>query len=77
MQLKGLIGKQEVLVLTNYGSITSFIGDTVVQHLQLPVHPIASEHFTYANGGYISCSRWSRTYNGGPKDILLLKTLEF
>lgn len=56
MQLQGLIGKHEVLVLVDSGSITSFISEAVVHQLQLPVHSIFAEHFTVADGGSVHCA---------------------
>ena len=56
MQLQGFMGKQEVLILVDSGSITSFISEQLVQQLQLPVQHIASEKYTVADGGSVSCS---------------------
>jgi hypothetical protein len=55
MQFKGMIGKQEVLLLVDSGSITSFISEEVAKQQQLQVKPIASEQFTVADGGSVHC----------------------
>ena len=56
MQLQSLVGKQEVLILVDSGSVSSFISGAVVQQQHLPVTPISLEHFIVADGGSVSCS---------------------
>jgi len=56
MQLQGFIGKQEVLILVDSGSVSSFISESVVQQQKLSVTPISSEHFVVADGGSVSYS---------------------
>ena len=56
MQLQGFIGKQEVLILVDSGSVSSFISESVVQQQKLSGTPISSEHFVVADGGSVSYS---------------------
>lgn len=55
MQFKGLIGKQEVLILVDFGSVASFVSSSVVQQQQLPVTPISQETYSVADGGSVQC----------------------
>jgi len=56
MQLQGFIGKQEVLILVDSGSVSSFISESVVQQQIFSMTPISSEHFVVADGGLVICS---------------------
>ena len=56
MQLRGMIGKQEVLALVDSGSISSFISSDLVKKQQLAVTAIPSERFTVADGNSIQCT---------------------
>ena len=56
MQLRGMIGKQDVLVLVDSGSISSFVSADLVHQLHLSVTPIPVEQFTVADGNSIKCA---------------------
>lgn len=56
MQCRGLIGKQEVLVLVDSGSVSSFVREVVVQQEQLTATSIPQEQFTVADGRSVQCT---------------------
>ena len=70
MQFRGLVGKQEVLILVDSGSEYSFVSADMVANLQCSTDTISAEHFTVADGGHVSCTElvpnmqwWTQGYS--------------
>jgi len=70
MQFRGLIGKQEVLILVDSGSEYSFVSEDIVTTLQCSVDTIPTELYTVADGGSVSCTQmipelqwWTQGYS--------------
>nr|ADX31265.1 unknown [Triticum aestivum] len=56
VRLLGQIGGQEMLILVDSGSSHSFLSDTVVARLQLPIQAMSTVAVKIADGGTLSCS---------------------
>jgi len=56
MRLLGKIGKQQILILVDSGSIGTFVSTSLVQKLKLPVTDCAESIFKSANGGLMVCN---------------------
>ncbi|RLN30751.1 hypothetical protein C2845_PM05G19660 [Panicum miliaceum] len=56
VQFRGLVGKQEALILVDSGSEYSFVNEAMVAKVQCSMQPIPKEFFTVADGGSISCT---------------------
>jgi hypothetical protein len=56
LKLLAQIGKQQVLILVDSGSIGTFISDRLVTTLKLPVQPCAQANFKVADGGQLQCT---------------------
>lgn len=56
MQFKGLVGKQEILVLVDSDSVYSFLSTQMATHLQCKTHSIPAEQFSVADGGTVQCT---------------------
>jgi hypothetical protein len=54
--LQGMIGKRQVLILVDSGSVSSFISAQVAKELQCPVKSIPTTTFVVANGNSVECS---------------------
>lgn len=54
IRVQGLIQDQEVLILIDSGSSSTFISDTLVQQLKLPTTAIQSVQVTVADGGKLT-----------------------
>jgi hypothetical protein len=65
MQFQGYIGKQEVLILVDSGSVCSFLSAQMASQIQCPAFPIQAEKFAVADGAQCSVILWLRTCNGG------------
>lgn len=70
MQFRGLIGKQEVLIMVDSGSEYSFVSEDIVTTLQCSVDTIPTELYTIADGGSVSCTQmipelqwWTQGYS--------------
>jgi hypothetical protein len=57
MKLCGTIGKHEVLILVDSGSVASFISNKLADHLHLPSVPCQQTNFVAADGSPMSCTR--------------------
>lgn len=57
IRLQGLIQNQELLILVDSGSSSSFIAEHVVDKLQLSTQDIVSTKVTIADGGQLSCTK--------------------
>jgi hypothetical protein len=56
LKLLAHIGKQQVLIFVDSGSIGTFISDRLVTTLKLPVQPCATASFKAADGGQLQCT---------------------
>ncbi|XP_039794631.1 uncharacterized protein LOC120660271 isoform X2 [Panicum virgatum] len=56
MQFKGLVGKQEILILVDSGSIYSFLSTQMAAHLHCNSQSIPAEHFSVADGAKVQCT---------------------
>ncbi|CAD6334713.1 unnamed protein product [Miscanthus lutarioriparius] len=56
LKLLAHIGKQQVLVLVDSGSIGTFVSDRLVKTLNLPTEPCPLATFRAADGGQLQCS---------------------
>lgn len=56
LKLLAHIGKQQVLVLVDSGSIGTFVSDRLVKTLNLPTQPSTPATFRAADGGQLQCS---------------------
>lgn len=57
MKLCGSIGKNEVLILVDSGSVASFISTQLAERLQLPTVPCQQTNFIAADGSPMSCNK--------------------
>lgn len=57
MKLCGNIGKHDVLILVDSGSVASFISTRLAEHLQLFLVPCQPTMFVVADGSPMTCSR--------------------
>jgi 5S rRNA maturation endonuclease (ribonuclease M5) len=57
LKLLARIGKQQVLILVDSGSIGTFISDKLVDILKLSVQACASASFKAADGGQLQCNQ--------------------
>jgi hypothetical protein len=57
MKLCGSIGKNEVLILVDSGSVASFISNQLAERLQLATVPCPPTNFVAADGSPMSCTR--------------------
>uniref|UniRef100_A0A0A9DXJ4 Uncharacterized protein n=1 Tax=Arundo donax TaxID=35708 RepID=A0A0A9DXJ4_ARUDO len=51
LKLKGSIGKQDILILVDFGNVASFVSSDLVQQLQYQVVATPATTFTVADGG--------------------------
>lgn len=56
MKLLGTIGKQQVLILVDSGSIGTFVSHSLVSKLQLSTEPCAESSYKSASGGTMICN---------------------
>ena len=56
MKLLGTIGKQQVLILVDSGSIGTFVSHSLVSKLQLSTKPCAESSYKSASGGTMICN---------------------
>lgn len=57
IRLQGIIQNQELLILVDSGSSSSFIAEHVVDKLQLSTQDIVSTKVTIADGGQLCCTK--------------------
>lgn len=57
MRLQGCIGKQEVLILVDSGSVGSFISEALAAQLQYPQQDCVASSFVTADGSAMTCTR--------------------
>lgn len=57
IRLQGLIKNQELLILVDSGSSSSFIAEHLVGKLKLITQPISATRVTIANGGQMQCTQ--------------------
>lgn len=57
MKLSGKVGKLDILILVDSGSVGTFISDILAQQLQLPITSYESAQFLAADGGPMVCNQ--------------------
>lgn len=57
IRLQGLIKNQELLILVDSGSSSSFIAEHLVDKLKLITQPISATRVTIADGGQMQCTQ--------------------
>lgn len=56
-RLLATIGKQQVFVLVDLGSVGTFVSEHLVQQLKMPVTDCPPAHYKAADGGTLSCTK--------------------
>jgi hypothetical protein len=57
LKLLAQIGKHQVLILVDSGSVGTFVNETLVTHLKLPTVPCDASTIRAANGGLMLCDQ--------------------
>lgn len=57
MKLHGGVGKLEILILVDSGSMGTFISDMLAKQLQLPITSCEPSQFVATDGGQMVCNQ--------------------
>lgn len=64
-RIQGFVGKRQVLILVDSGSVSSFISTKMVAELQCPVQQIPATTYVVANGNSVECSEMVKALEWG------------
>lgn len=65
IRLQGVVGKHQILILIDSGSVASFISTNLAEKLQCATKPMADRQFTVADGHPVLCNTYVPDFEWG------------